>query len=263
MFRYHPVSRKIFPAFWRPEYRSGRLGRPFFYKKRKRKMRFFVALLTLVIIAGSFVAGIIYLLARLIGSINFNPESRAWQRTLENLRSRLRQQAAGALVPWDGEMLSLLSLNRSRLKKPGFFSSTAEGVFTSIFQEPVLAYAQQKTGKTSVLLARTSNREFIFRMKGRETEIWLDGQPFATLTGGSLIAAGRNGRLLARIEPKSDEVQFPVLLGNATAAAIANPDKADSPNPRALTLLRPVSAEEEQALLALTVLTVTGNSQPV
>lgn len=222
-------------------------------------MRFFVALLTLVMLAGSFVVGIIYFIARIIASINLSPESQAWKRMLESLRNRLRAQTAGGLVPWDGEMLSLLSLNRARIKKPGFFSRTAEGIFTSIFQEPVLAYIRTKIGKNNVLLAQTSDKEFVFRLKGRETEIWLNGQPFAMLTDGALISAGRNGRLLARLEQKDDEVQFPVSLGNSTAAAIANPDKADAPNPRALTLLRPVTPEEENALLALTILTVTGN----
>jgi hypothetical protein len=229
-----------------------------FTKKKKKKMRFLFGLLTLILLAGSFVVGIIYLIARAIGSIDFNPNSQAWKKTVEGLRTRLKSQAAGALVPWDKEMLSLLSLNRSNVKKPGLFRSTAEGVFTTIFQEPVLAYAMQKSGATGVIIARTSQQEFIFRLKGKETEIWVNGQPFGVLVDGALLAAGRTSRMLGRLEVKSGEIQFPVLLGDATAAAIANPGKVDSPNPRAITLLRPLSAEEENALLALTVLVGVG-----
>lgn len=217
-------------------------------------MRFFFFLLMLVLISGSLIVGAFYLIAKFLGQINLNPESQAWKKTLEGLRDKVKAQAAGALVPWDKEMLSLLSLNRSNVKKPGFFNSTAEGVFTTIFQEPVLAYAEHKIGGTGVIIARTSDREFIFRLKGKETEIWLNGQPFSVLVEGSLLAAGKTSRLLARIEKKPDEVQFPVLLGDVVAASIANPALADSPNPRALTLLREVSAEEESVLLALTVL---------
>lgn len=216
-------------------------------------MRFFFFLLMLVLISGSLVVGFFYLIAKLIGRINFNPESQAWKKTLEGLRDKVKAQAAGALVPWDKEMLSLLSLNRSNVKKPGFFNSTAEGVFTTIFQEPVLAYAEQKSGGRGVIVARTSDREFIFRLKGKETEIWLNGQPFGVLVDGSLIAAGKTSRLLASIEIKTGEVQFPVLLGNAVAASVTNPALADSPNPRALTLLREFSSEEESVLLALVV----------
>ncbi|GAB4494230.1 MAG: hypothetical protein OHK0019_20030 [Saprospiraceae bacterium] len=219
-------------------------------------MRFFFFLLMLVLISGSLIVGAFYLIAKFLGQINLNPESQAWKKTLEGLRDKVKAQAAGALVPWDKEMLSLLSLNRSNVKKPGFFNSTAEGVFTTIFQEPVLAYAEHKIGGTGVIIARTSDREFIFRLKGKETEIWLNGQPFSVLVEGSLLAAGKTSRLLARIEKKPGEVQFPVLLGDAVAASIANPEKTDSPNPRAITLLREVSSEEESVLLALTVLQV-------
>ena len=228
----------------------------FYKKKNTKRMRYLLPFLTLVFLAGSVIVGILYVIARFLSQINFNPESQAWKKTVEGLRARLKTQAAGALVPWDGEMLSLLSLNRSITKKPGFFNSASEGVFTTIFQEPVLAYAEQKSGNTGVLIARTSDREFIFRKKGKEIEIWLNGQPFGVLVDGSLLSAGRSPRLLARLESKSDEVQFPVLLGDKTVAAIANPLKTDSPNPRALALLRALSAEEESAVLALTVFVV-------
>lgn len=235
----------------------GQCAQTFFHHRKKRKkMRFLFAILILILLTGSLIVGIFYLIAKMIGRINFNPESQAWKKTLEGLRNKLKAQAAGALVPWDKEMLALLSLNRSNLKKPGFFNSTAEGVFLTIFQEPVMAYATQKSGQAGVIIARTSDREFIFRQKGKETEIWLNGQPFGVLVDGSLLAAGKTSRLLGRLEQKPDEVQFHVLFGDSIAASIANPAKADSPNPRALTLLREVSTEEENVLLALTVLVV-------
>ena len=217
-------------------------------------MRFLFALLMFMMLVGSIIVSIFYLVAKALSQINFNPESQAWKKTVEGLRTRLRAQAAGALVPWDEEMLSLLSLNRSNVKKPGFFNSTAEGVFTSIYQEPVLAYAEQKSGKTGVIVARTSDREFIYRMKSKETEIWLEGQPFGVLVDGTLLAAGKTSQVLAQIEKKPGERQFPVTLGDSIAATIANPALADSPNPRALTLLRELSKGEEGVLLALTVL---------
>ncbi len=223
-------------------------------------MRFLLPFLMIVVMAGSFIVGMFYLIARVLGQLNLDPESQAWKNIVERLRTRLQSQAAGALVPWDGEMLSLLSLNRTMVRKPGFFnSSTYEGVFTSIYQEPVLAYAAQKKGDTSVLIARTSDREFTFRTRGKETEIWVSGQPFGVFTDGVLISAGRDGRLLAKIEGDSNEKQIPVLLGSNTGAAISNPDYTASagPNPRALTLLRALSEEEEQALLALAILQMT------
>jgi len=233
----------------------GHCAQPFFHHKQKRKkMRFLFAILMLILLTGSLIVGIFYLIAKMIGRINFNPESQAWKKTLEGLRSKLKSQAAGALVPWDKEMLSLLSLNRSNLKKPGFFNSTSEGVFTTIFPEPVLAYAEQKSGTNSVIIARTSDREFIFRLKGKETEIWLDGQPFGLYTDGALLAPGKGSKLMARLDDRPDESQSPLILGNNPALTLGNRERASSPNPRVLTLLRELSPEEENTALALALL---------
>ena len=217
------------------------------------KLLFF--LLMMIVIPALFVVGIIYAIARMLGAINFNPESKAWKDALERLRTRMRSQAAGMLVPWDDEMLSLLSLNQSVTKKPGWFDRATEGVISTIYQEPVIAYAAHSSGKTALLLARTSNKEFIFRIKGKETEVWVDGQPFAVLVDGTLLAAGRGSRMLARLESGGDAMQIPVMLGDKTAAAISRPNRTDAgPNPRAVTLLRSVSGEEETALLALALI---------
>ena len=220
-------------------------------------MKLLVFLLMMIVIPALFVVGIIYSIARMLGAINFNPESKAWKAALERLRTRMRSQAAGMLVPWDEEMLSLLSLNQSVTKKPGWFDRATEGVVSTIYQEPVVAYASHSSGNTGLLLARTSNKEFIFRIKAQETEVWVDGQPFAVLIDGTLLAAGRGSKILARLESGRDEMQVPVLLGDKTAAAISHPNRTDAgPNPRAVTLLRPVNADEELALLALALLQI-------
>lgn len=224
-------------------------------KRKKRKMKLLFFLFLMIAIPALFVVGIIYGIARLLGGINFNPESKAWKDALERLRGRLRSQAAGMLVPWDAEMLSLLSANQSVTKKPGWFDRSTEGVLSTIYQEPIIAYAAHSAGNTGLLVARTSQREFIFRIKGKETEIWVEGKPFGILAGNNLLAAGRGSTLLAQLESGRDQMQVPVLLGTSTAAAISNPDRTDAgPNPRAVTLLRPLNLEEETALLALTLL---------
>ncbi len=215
---------------------------------------FFLLLFTLC----AFVVGIIWVIAKAIGQAAFKVDSKAWKSTLNQLRAQLQASKATALVPWDGEMLSLLSLNQQVGKKPGWFDNTTEGVFTSIYQEPVLAYAEKKTNNGGLLLARTSDREFVLHRKGKETEIWVNGQPLGVYTDGVLLAPGNKGQLMARVENEPGESQYSVLLGNDTAAAINNPAlPSRSPNPRALTLLRDLQPEEESTLLALTVLQMT------
>ncbi|HND90091.1 MAG TPA: hypothetical protein PK971_17285 [Saprospiraceae bacterium] len=217
-----------------------------------------ISLLFMLLMVVTFVVGVVFTVARSVFSMALNPDTRAWRNLLDKLRARLQKVAVNKLVPWDGDMASLLSLNRVDVKKPGWFDGIQEGVFTTIYHEPVLAYAGQMSGKNGVLLARTSDREFIFRMKGQETEIWINQQPFGVFVNGTLLAAGRGSRVLARLEASAAESQFPVLLSdNKTAATITNPERSSMPNPRALSLLRPLSPEEESTVLALMVLKAT------
>ena len=216
-------------------------------------MRILFSLLMMFIIPAIMVVGVFYLIAKALMGITFNPDSNVWKRMVELLRTQLKAQS-GTLVPWDGEMLSLLSLNRTDLRKPGFFRSVSSGVFTTVYQEPILSYISQQSGKDRVIIAHTSDRELILRQKIKETEIWVDGKPFALFIDGVLLAAGTTGRLLARFEAAPEEALWPVVLEDKTGAAINNPARSDGPNPRAFTLLRTLNNSEENIILALMLL---------
>jgi hypothetical protein len=226
--------------------------------KRHKKMAFIEALIMMVFFSGLIVTGVAYVISKAISGFSFNPDSAGWKRMLDKLRKQVKDQVAGTLVPWDQEMLSLLSFNRSVVKKPGFFDNSAEGIYTTIFHEPVLAYATQQSGQNSVTVARTSDREFIFRKKERETEIWLNGHPFGLLVDLSLIAAGKSNQVLAQLgKSNADDPQTMVFIDQTEVAALANPTRKSTPNPRAVSILRTLKPEEENAVLALSVLRMT------
>ncbi|MCC6462263.1 MAG: hypothetical protein IT260_17480 [Saprospiraceae bacterium] len=214
--------------------------------------------ITIVLTIAFLVTGIVHLIARAFAQIlSWDPESRAFKRMLETLRHRLSAERS-SLVPWDREMLSLLSLNRINERKPGWFNPLSSGQFTTIYQEPVVAYVFQSSGNIRVTLAQTNDREFIFRRKGKETEIWMNGQPFGLFIDGALLAPGKGSKLLARLDNRPEEAQSPLILGNNTALTLNNPQRASSPNPRALSLLRDLNPEEENQALALALMQLTG-----
>lgn len=236
-----------------------KMGKYRYYQHRKHKsnMKILFSFLTVLMTVAFFVAGVVYLIARTFGQmVSWSPDSKVFKRLLEGLRSRLSAES-GSLVPWDREMLGLLSLNRVNEKKPGWFNPLQSAQFTTIYQEPVLAYVTQQSGKMRVTVARTSDREFIFRQKDRETEIWLGGQPLGLFVDGAFLAPGKGSKLLARLDDRSDEAQSPVLLGNSTALTLSNPARSSSPNPRALTLLRELTPDEENIAMALIFLRLT------
>lgn len=216
-------------------------------------MRALFSLITVLLTTAFFVVGIVYLIARTFGQIAWNPESKAFKRMLDRLRARL-QTVRADLVPWDDEMLGLLSLNRANERKPGWFNPFSTGQITTIYQEPVVAYVTMQTGKVSVTVARTSDREFVFRKKDKETEIWHNGAPFGLYAGGVLLAPGKSAKLLARFEHKPDEVHSTLILGNAKAVVLSNAKHASGPNPRAMTLMQELDQESENIALAMALL---------
>lgn len=216
-------------------------------------MRFLFTLLFVLMLAAVVFSAIIYTIARAaFGAAQSN--TKALNGLLGQLRAVIQHKRA-ELIPWDQEMLPLLSANRANEKKSGWGSPILSGVLVSIYHEPVVNYALRRSGKNALVVAQTSDREFVFRTKEKETEIWINGQPFAVFVGGNLLSADKKGRLLAQIDLQTGEKHFPLKLDNDVAATILNPERAEGPNPRALTLLRKtLTRDEEDALMAATLL---------
>ena len=84
----------------------------------------------------------------------------------------------------------------------------------------------------------------------------MDNQPFAVFIKDVLLAAGSSSQILAQVETDKDEMEWPVIIGDKTAASITNPLRATdgTPNPRALTMLRKATPGEENVLISLTLL---------
>lgn len=218
-----------------------------------RRMRFLFTLLFVLMFAAVVFSAIIYTIARAaFGSAQSN--TKALNVLLGQLRAVIQSKRV-ELTPWDQEMLPLLSANRANEKKSGWGAPVLSGTLTSIYHEPIVNYALRKSGKNALIVAQTSDREFVFRIKEKETEVWVEGQPFAIFVGGNLLSADKKGRLLAQIDLKTGEKYFPLQLDNDIAATILNPERAEGPNPRALTLLRKtLTREEEDALITATLL---------
>lgn len=211
-------------------------------------------LLFMAVFLGLIVTGSFFVVANLIGGIAFNPESRAWKELLNKLRERLKKRGTQPIVPWQGENLTQLSLTPKILKKGGWSDPVFEGLISTIYQEPLAVFAGQKSGRMAVFVAQMADKSLVFRQKEKETEIWVNNLPFAVLSNGHLIAAGKQSRLLAQFESDPDLKQWPLLLGKGEAALLTNLGKTVSPVPRALSVLRALSPEEEEIVLILAML---------
>jgi hypothetical protein len=206
-----------------------------------------------LLFAALFIIALFFVAASALGSIAFNPESKAWRELLAKLRARIRPKTEGLAV-LDAETLSHFSLKPKIFKKATWRDSVTEGSFGTIYQEQMLVFAGQKLGKTAAWALQGAQHEYVFRKKAKETEIWRDGLPYAVFLGNNLLEAGKNGRLLAQLGHDPELRQWPVLMGSSEAATMTNEERAVSPIPRAFTLLRPLTPEEAETLVLLCVL---------
>ena len=74
---------------------------------------------------------------------NYNPGRNKVQADLKQIRAELAPLVAD-LVPWSEEEMEQLSLNQvHRANKKGV-AKTAKGVFTTVYHEPVIAWAYKR-----------------------------------------------------------------------------------------------------------------------
>ncbi len=208
-----------------------------------------VMLLTLAVSAA-----MVYVLFKALTS--FPPGKARMQREISQLKSSIAPWF-GDLVPWDNDEMEKLSLNQLNNKIKKGFNKSGKGIFTSIYHEPLITYAFKKySGKNQALIyARTSNREYAFRIKGNVTQVWMNGQPVGELMeDGTLVSPGGR-KLLAKVNRKENEMFLPVLVNNKRVASLANLSKGlDTVNPRAFELLQPMEENEESLLLTVAIM---------
>ncbi len=217
-------------------------------------MRFLFSFLVIVLTLAFFITAVIYLLKRAFSDWTaFRPDSAVFQDVLHRLR-RCAKEYLAELVPWDGEMFSLLSLRQSRAPRRSECRNAYVGYLLSIFQEPVVLYCIQKVGKHKVVLARTHDREFVFRQKEKAVDVWLNGAPLGVFSGNALLSAGKEEKVLAELREKPSEVHSELLLPGGNTVSLTNQERALGPNPRAAMMVKALETREEDVALALVLL---------
>jgi len=138
-------------------------------------MNIIFLIIALCLITAFAVAGIYFLYQALV---NYHPSKRKVQSDLRKIQEEI-QPWINELIPWKADELNLLSLNQiNRAYKKGIVT-TMKGVFTSIYQEPMVVYSYRRyfsPDEDAVLYARTSHHEFIYRFK-RRGEVVSSGVP--------------------------------------------------------------------------------------
>jgi len=222
-------------------------------------------ILALGVVFGLLLGGVgLYLLYQIL--INFNPGKKRVQEDIRKMREEITPWVA-ELVPWNKEEMELFSLNQIHQTVKKSITRTAKGVFTSIYHEPMLAYAYKEyigSGTNAILLVRTSKHEYVYLIRKKGIQIAIDGQALGTIDEEMKLYGGKKNRLLARINQPADEsspLLLPVVVKDREVASLVNPELANSPNPRAFEFLREdLQPEEENLLMSLAALQLVQRS---
>jgi len=203
----------------------------------------------------------IYLVAQLFN--NLPPSKGRLNQDLDKMRTEL-QPWVEKLVPWNQEEMELFSLNQINQTIKKSVATTAKGMFTSIYHEPMMAYAYKKyvsPNLNAILLVRSKKHEFVYRFKKDKIQIMADGEALGTLKEDGILYGTKRGKVLGQIGQNREKLLLPVVVKEREIAHLTNPKLNTQPNPRAFDLLSDeMSEEEEKIFLALGSLEVVSAS---
>jgi len=219
-------------------------------------MGIIIFLLTILIGAGIGI-GIIY--AAYFALTNYQPNKSKIRTDLRKMKEEITPWISN-LVPWDKEELELMSSTQTNQTVKKGMVTTAKGIFTSIYHEPLIAYSLKKyiSDNHSILFARSSNHEFVYRKKKGKTEIFIDNQKVGFLNEKGMLYGNRRNRLLARIN-NNDTLELPIIIGEKEVGTVMKP-KAGTVNPRAFQFVNKMGKQEEAVFLSLAILELVENS---
>jgi hypothetical protein len=187
---------------------------------------------------------------------NFQPGRGKIQKDLAKIRAEL-QPWVSDLVPWSREELEQLSFNQINKSSRKRMVSISKGIITTIYHEPVIAYAYKRympSKENALLYARTSEHEFIYRIKNDTTEIVINNQLVGTVDANGRLFSYKGKKMLAQINRDSEALLLPVQVNEKVVGNLVNPGRTSKVNPRAFELLTGMEKEEESLFLSLSVL---------
>ena len=197
--------------------------------------------------------------------INFHPGPSRIQRDLEEIKKTIESWGE-ELAPLKKEEFELLSHNQTNQAfRNRVVTATAEGVITSIYEEPLVAYGFKRYfGKpmNGMLYARTMDKEFFYRFKHGQVKLNLNDQFIGIIKEKGALFSPQGKELLAKIDYKQNSEMYPVLVNGKEVASIIVEDKELRSNTRALEFVSPMKKEEEVFFLALTILELVMEDLP-
>ncbi len=221
-----------------------------------------VLFLTILIFTAATI-GAIWLMYQLL--TNFQPGSNKISKDLLQMREEISVWISD-LVPWDANEMELLSLNHINKTIKKGITTTAKGVITSIYHEPMIAWAYKKyfaTSENAILYARTSHHEFVYRIKKNSAQVMIDNQNVGEIRADGRLYSSRSSRPIAQLKERPTDGLLPIVVGERELGSLSSRVENMKGSTRAFQLLsEELSNEEEALMLSLSVLEMVRREVP-
>ena len=155
-------------------------------------------------------------------------------------------------MPWNYEESELFSLaEANKVSKKGFGRSK-EAVIQSIYHEPMLYYYYKEypaTQKNAVLFAQTARYEFVYRIKPKSTQVFVNEDFVGTIDPTGVFYREADRLLLGGVD-RNDPFRRPIKVGERQVGSLLFPTEKTNIQPRALDMDEKL--DEEGHLLFIT-----------
>lgn len=179
------------------------------------------------------------------------------QKDIKDLKARIRTYISD-LIPMTDREMEDLSTNHDGISVRKGLGIIKTGVFTTIYHEPILAYALKSYTNLSdsrILLVSTDSDDIIYETIGETTKVFLNDEEMGTIDAkGDFYNTSNN--LLGHISADPALSSHPVLIDGKELGEIINPELNESPNPRAYQFLEPMEDEHKKIFKVLTFLSL-------
>ncbi|MEQ8707088.1 MAG: hypothetical protein RIC19_24360 [Phaeodactylibacter sp.] len=202
------------------------------------------------------------LLAR--GLKNFMPGDKRLFQDLQQLKESM-QEWKPELVPISSEELDTFSFNQEQRSVRKRFGKTAKGVFTTIYHEPILAYAYKEysgPGHKAVLFAETREKSYSFIKDKKGVRIAAGQRQLGTLKEDGKLYSPKGGKAIATLGQSANQL-LPVRTADRELGSLVDKPAAqnDELGQRAFQFVPNDLAEEEKdVFLALATLELVHRS---
>ncbi len=212
-------------------------------------MRLVKLLFTLFFVLGSILFVVLQIIAFKLG---ISSRKQRYDRDLKFLRNQIKDYIVG-LIPLDKTELELLSIKPIIKTSRRGISKVTKGYLSSIYQEPLFAFAYKKVklSDESLLLVQSKEDEFLFILNGQDAQVIKNGKNFGKINDRGELFDTSDKTVLARINDTADEIYKTIQKNGRELAHVRKWREDDNQTSRAIPILEPMDSNEVSSVVPL------------